>query len=179
MIRSRVLLSWKVATLSERALLHVEGRDTIKFLQGLVTNDINKLITTPLLYTALLKPDGRLLHDLFIYSNLDIDTDQNGNTSFWIEHPQSSTATLRSYLQRHVLRSKVKIAKLASEERVVQVAWNSIPSRDDPSAESYLKEVIGATPDPRHPELGYRWNSIPSPLRTSPPPASPTQPPSE
>lgn len=57
---------------------------------------------------------------------------------------------------------------------MVQVAWNSTPSNNDPLAESYLKEVIGATPDPRHTELGYRWNSTPSPLCTfSPPPPFP------
>ena len=52
--------------LSSRALIGVGGPDWRSFLQGLITQDVETLASGEMRYGALLTPQGRLLHDLFI-----------------------------------------------------------------------------------------------------------------
>lgn len=74
--------------LRSRSVVRFSGPETIKFLQGLLTNDVRKFgelpgkrdntstVPTPNLpsesvspvYAALLTPQGRFLYDLFLYS---------------------------------------------------------------------------------------------------------------
>ncbi|KAF5207350.1 Glycine cleavage t-protein family [Thalictrum thalictroides] len=71
--------------LESRSVIRFRGPDTIKFLQGLLTNDVKRFteslgdkksylptpntstVSTPPLYAALLTPQGRFLYDLFLY----------------------------------------------------------------------------------------------------------------
>ena len=63
-----------------RKLLKVSGLDAKKFLQGIITNDINKSFSS-LIYSGLLSPQGKYLFDFFINGLdeenfiIDIDTD--------------------------------------------------------------------------------------------------------
>lgn len=57
-------MTW--CALSHRALLKVSGPDAKTFLQGLLTNDLQKLSSARPLYSAFLTPQGKFLHDLFI-----------------------------------------------------------------------------------------------------------------
>ncbi|KAK4797234.1 hypothetical protein SAY86_029560 [Trapa natans] len=73
--------------LRSRSVIRFSGPDTLKFLQGLVTNDVRRLgepvgnaerisnvptpnmsfATVPPMYAALLTPQGRFLYDFFLY----------------------------------------------------------------------------------------------------------------
>lgn len=72
--------------LKSRSVIRFKGPDTIKFLQGLVTNDVRSLneaspdndsypmgtlnmpaIVVPPVYAALLTPQGKFLYDMFLY----------------------------------------------------------------------------------------------------------------
>jgi folate-binding protein YgfZ len=52
--------------LDDRAIIAISGEDARKFLQGLITNDIEKVSPTRSIYAALLTPQGKFLHDFFI-----------------------------------------------------------------------------------------------------------------
>ena len=52
--------------LEDRGLLSVGGVDRVTFLQGLVSNDIEKVGAKRAVYAALLTPQGKYLHDFFI-----------------------------------------------------------------------------------------------------------------
>ncbi|XP_057421498.1 putative transferase At4g12130, mitochondrial [Lotus japonicus] len=65
--------------LKSRSVIRFRGADTIKFLQGLLTNDVRRFgekttaneptpTAVPPLYAALLTPQGRFLYDLFLYN---------------------------------------------------------------------------------------------------------------
>ena len=86
--------------LQNRDFLTLTGPDRYKFLQGLVTNDIHKLSEEKCLYSALLTPKGRFLHDFFIY--------QVGE-SVYLEVDCSRLEDLNELLKRYKLRSKVDI----------------------------------------------------------------------
>jgi folate-binding protein YgfZ len=53
-----------------RTVIRVSGKETRTFLQGLVTNDVNKL-DKGLVYAALLTPQGKYLADFFLVPEAD------------------------------------------------------------------------------------------------------------
>ena len=50
--------------MADRRIFRLHGPDTHSFLQGVVTNDINRL-EDGLVYTAILTPQGKYLADFF------------------------------------------------------------------------------------------------------------------
>ncbi len=52
--------------LEDRGLLEVAGAEARGFLQGLISNDIDKVSPERAIYAALLTPQGKFLHDFFI-----------------------------------------------------------------------------------------------------------------
>jgi folate-binding protein YgfZ len=61
----------KAATLHDRAVLAMTGADRVKFLQGLVTNDVRKLTPQNPLYAGVLNGHGKLACDLFLIEDGD------------------------------------------------------------------------------------------------------------
>ena len=55
------------AALADRALLAVSGPDAHTFLQGLISNDVGKIRDGGAIYAALLTPQGKFLHDFFVF----------------------------------------------------------------------------------------------------------------
>ena len=52
--------------LDDRAVLAVSGPEARNFLQGLITNDVERLAPGMGLYAALLSPQGKILFDFFL-----------------------------------------------------------------------------------------------------------------
>ena len=55
------------AVLPERGRTRITGEDARKFLQNIVTNDIDLLDDRPFIHSALLTAQGKYLHDFFIF----------------------------------------------------------------------------------------------------------------
>lgn len=57
-------------------MVRFSGSDTVKFLHGLLTNDVRRFAAahevSPL-YAALLTPQGRFMYDLFLYKPPSIE----------------------------------------------------------------------------------------------------------
>ena len=88
------------AVLSGRGVLALEGRDTHKLLQGLVTSDVTALEEggQPQ-HTAFIAHNGRMLFDAFLIP---------GPTgSVLIEAEAAAIPALAAHLRRYKLRSKV------------------------------------------------------------------------
>ena len=56
----------KIVTLKDRALVSVAGEDAQKFLQDLVTADVDALAAGGATYASLLTPQGKVLFDFFV-----------------------------------------------------------------------------------------------------------------
>ena len=56
----------KFTILDDRAILAVGGPERRQFLQGLVSNDVEKLAPDRAIYAALLTAQGKYLHDFFM-----------------------------------------------------------------------------------------------------------------
>ena len=55
--------------LKDRAIIEISGADRKKFLQGLITNDVEKTSATNLIYAVMLNAPGRFLYDFFIFDD--------------------------------------------------------------------------------------------------------------
>lgn len=124
--------------LPHRGAVMLGGDDRKTFLQGLITNDIALLESRKLLYSWLLTPQGRFMFDFFISEQNDalfIECDGG-------EHALALLATLKKFK----LRSKITLDCIESID--VFTGNGNAP--------------LGASPDPRHPALGWRGPTAPT-----------------
>ncbi|ORY81734.1 hypothetical protein BCR35DRAFT_303859, partial [Leucosporidium creatinivorum] len=163
-------------SLPSRAVIPIQGKDATKLLQGLVSNDVARLEKgeTRALYAAMLKADGRMLHDIFLFPSSaasppapsSADNPTPPTPSYLLDHPSSSTDSIRKYLKRHILRSKVKLPKpVEGEEGKVMVAWRNreeeITEQQVDEAREWLEAKVGAGRDGRVEGMGWRWCATP------------------
>jgi folate-binding protein YgfZ len=78
----------------------VSGEDRVAFLQGLVSNDVAKATPQRAVWAALLSPQGRFLHDMFV-------VERDGALLLDVERARA--ADLKKKLSLYKLRSKVQI----------------------------------------------------------------------
>jgi len=116
--------------LKDRGLIHIEGKDRKDFLQGLITNDVNKLTADAPLYACLLNAQGKFLHDFFVIE---------GNDFILLDCEGGARAQdLFKRLNMYRLRADVKIS--VEEDNDVYAIFGS-------------NEGL---PDPRHKDMGHR-----------------------
>ncbi|NBB69084.1 MAG: folate-binding protein [Alphaproteobacteria bacterium] len=57
--------------LDDRGVLELSGADAVKLLQGLVSNDLDRLSEASAIYAALLTPQGKYLFDFLVFAHGD------------------------------------------------------------------------------------------------------------
>src|SRR6185312_14951606 len=90
------------ALLPDRGILAVSGPDRRGFLQGLVSNDVEKLASGGAVYAALLTAQGKYLHDFIM-------VERGG--AIWLDAEAARLADLKRRLSMYRLRAKVEIAE--------------------------------------------------------------------
>lgn len=98
--------------LPERAVLRLEGADVRTFLQGLITNDIDRLTPEQAVYAALLTPQGKYLFDFFLVQQDD---------AVLLDCEKARADDLRKRLTLYKLRSNVQITDLSDSVAVAAV----------------------------------------------------------
>lgn len=83
-----------------RTVLFVEGPDAEHFLQNLLTQDVSQLRAAAIQFAALLSPQGKILHDMFLVAD---------GARILIDTPTRYQETLRKRLTLYKLRSQVTI----------------------------------------------------------------------
>ena len=114
-------------TLVERAVVRLSGDDVRGFLDALVSNSVTG--TLPV-YAALLTPQGKVIADFFVWAD---------GESLLLDVAATDADALIRRLAMYRLRRAITIAR----DEALAVHWS-------------LDTGHGA-PDPRLPELGYRW----------------------
>ncbi len=56
----------RLRLLDDRGIIRVTGEDAATFLQGLLTNDVEKLDPGEARYAGLLTPQGKILFDMIV-----------------------------------------------------------------------------------------------------------------
>ncbi len=87
--------------LTDRAVIALEGGEARDFLQGLVTNDIQRLVPATGLYAALLTPQGKILFDFLM---------TEGDGALLLDCPADRADALVKRLTMYRLRAKIGIA---------------------------------------------------------------------
>ncbi len=102
----------RYALLPGRAVLAIEGEDARDLLQGLISNDVERLAPDHAIYATLLTPQGKFLHDFFIAERGDrllVDCE----------------ADRRDDLERRLTfyRLRAKVAFAADDDCAVAALW--------------------------------------------------------
>jgi len=96
-------MAWiKSIRLDERVALRLSGADSRSFLQGLITNDMERVTPTHAIYAALLSAQGKYLHDFFI---------AQAGEAFLIDTAAARLDDLVRRLNLYKLRAKVTIER--------------------------------------------------------------------
>ena len=118
--------------LTARAIIRLSpldaGEDVAAFLQGLVTNDVAGPLPC---YAALLSAQGKHLFDFLVWGD---------DADLLLDCEADAADDLVKRLSMYRLRRKISIAR--DDQRFVHWSVGLHP---------------GAVPDPRLPDLGYRW----------------------
>lgn len=112
----------EVVNLSNRALVHITGEEAEKFLQAVITTDLDKLGPDNLKPGALLAPQGKILFD-FLVSRID------GGLRF--DLPVSIAADFIKRITLYRLRAKAEITQLPESLVSVSRQTQSHPSQND------------------------------------------------
>ena len=115
--------------MSDRTVLKISGADARHFLQGLVTNDVDRL-DQGLVYAAMLTPQGKYRADFFLVPMGD---------AILLDVDNGLAPSLKQALTMYKLRSAVEIEET---DRVVTRGLGDAPE--------------GAFADPRDPAMGWR-----------------------
>src|SRR5215471_4262956 len=139
----------RFVALDGRGILAVSGADRRDFLQGLVSNDVEKVMPDRAVYAALLTAQGKYLHD-FIMGAL--------GDAIWLDAEAARLADLKRRLSMYRLRARVAIDELP-ELAVAAVFGNGALAALDLPEEAGAARALGdglAFVDPRLAALGAR-----------------------
>ena len=113
-----------------RKLIGIKGNDAKKFLQGILTNDIDSALDS-IIYTGILTPQGKYLYDFFVWGI--------NKETFVIDIEEERVEELKNKLVMYRLRSDVIFFNI---DKKVLIGLGKKP------VSSFL--------DPRNPKLGWR-----------------------
>jgi hypothetical protein len=126
----------RACQLPDRGLITVSGEERFDFLQRLVTANLDDLENQGSVYSCLLSPQGKFLHDFFvIYEDDQLMLECEGG---------ARARDLHRRLRMYKLRSKVELD--CREEIAVYALFGDV-------ADAVMPRVYV---DPRHREMGWR-----------------------
>ena len=113
-----------ILDLTNRARIGLRGSDRVRWLNGMVTNNIRDLAVGRGVYAFLLNPQGHILGDMYTYNrgeSLTVDTDQ------------AQLEKLVATFDRYIIMDDVEVTNLSDQEHSVGIAG--------PRAEDVLRKA--------------------------------------
>ena len=136
--------------LEDRGILAIDGAEARTFLQGLISNDIDKATPSRAIYAALLTAEGKYLHDFFI-------VEQDGVLLVDCEGARRDDLLRR--LNMYKLRAQATIVDRSDEFTAIalmgEVPRDICGLTDTPGQAQAFHGGV-AFVDPRHSEMGIR-----------------------
>lgn len=133
----------KACVRTDRAFLKIDGQETLTFLQGLLSQDVEKVTPERSAYGALLTPQGKFLHDLFL-------TAHEGGVVLECEARRLDDLAMR--LKRYRLRAKIQITPLEDWAAAVVFGAPGLGAAGD----TVRSGDVATYADPRLAALGQR-----------------------
>ncbi len=139
-----------VYILEDRGLLYINGEETKKFLQNIITNNIENVSESRSCFSALLTPQGKYLYDFIIIKH---------KSGFFLDCEKEIIDDLYKQLNLYKLRSKVEILNLSNEFVVASLNKEKFLEIESSKNEEGFTIKFREDPillDPRSKELGAR-----------------------
>ena len=140
----------EIIILEDRGLISVTGEDAKEYLQNIITNDIDKVDQSNSIFSGLLSPQGKYLHEFFIISC---------NDGYFLDCNNKSKEDLIGHLSKYKLRSKVEIKDFSFNYVVGVLSYEKfkeIQLENNKSTDTILYRESSICIDPRKKELGAR-----------------------
>lgn len=145
------------AQLPRRSILALEGRDTLKFLQGSITNNVKHLENAraaqepmqTVFYGSFLTPQGRMIADALLYLLPGTE-----DPCVLVEIDTHITSDLVKLIKRFKLRSKLSITDVSTAWTVHQI-WGPDAEQGIDWDKAHATRAL-AMRDPRSPHMGWR-----------------------
>lgn len=135
--------------LRSRGIIKIAGKDSVPFLQGLITNDVTLLgPDTPSQYSMMLNKQGRVLYDLILY---DVSP-ENGDGSILMECAAPLAEEVAFTIKKYRIRKKVSIENISDKMCVYAMCSDGGSTQAQLDQSVIMKQV----PDPRVPAFGSR-----------------------
>src|SRR5271155_6121165 len=93
--------------LSSRAKIALTGADRVRWLNGMVTNNIRDLATGRGVYAFLLNPQGRILGDMVVY---------NLGEKLVVETDRSQVEKIVATFDHYIIMDDVEVADIGAEQ---------------------------------------------------------------
>ena len=139
-----------IYTLEDRGIIYINGPDKKKFLQNIVTNNIEKIDDKTTIFSSLLTPQGKYLFDFIIAKH------KNG---YFLDCQKSQATDLFEKLSLYKLRSKVEILNLSNEFVVAVLSKDKFLNLNNAIDKEGYTLKFREDPlflDPRNKKLGAR-----------------------
>ena len=120
--------------LANRTIYRLQGAETASFLQGITTANIETLAEGAVTLCAMLSPQGKLLHDFFVFRTAE---------AYYIDVAQSQGASLAKKLKLYKMRADVTLEEVGDRYSIVQ-------------SEIACNGAVIAAPDNRIEDIGFR-----------------------
>tara|TARA_B100000963_G_scaffold361036_1_gene394515 strand:- start:380 stop:1267 length:888 start_codon:yes stop_codon:yes gene_type:complete len=140
----------KVYILDDRAILYISGEDSVKYLQNLISNDIEKVNESKSCFASLLSPQGKFLFDFLVIKHKE---------GYFLDCEKKIADQLYKKLVMYKLRSKVEILDLSNEFVVAAFSHDkflSIDGSKDELGYTFKYNEDHVLLDPRNKKLGGR-----------------------
>ena len=128
------------AHLSNRRLISLRGPDSSHYLQGVITANISPSAQRSTgFYTAFLNAQGRVLNDVFIYSDHAVP-----GYAWLIEVDAAEAEKLYKHIKRYKLRAKFDVRLIDESEMGVWSIWQTKDGKGNPDGSaSWTAHTIG------------------------------------
>ncbi len=140
----------QIVLLQDRGLISINGNDCRKFLQNIITNDIEKVSPSFTIFSALFSSQGKYLFDFFLIKT---------NNGYLLDCDALVTNELINYLSKYKLKSKIEIKNLSNEYVIGVINLEKFIEIQNNEGKSDSTIQYRGSPlfvDPRNKKLGAR-----------------------
>ena len=140
----------QIVILEDRGIISVSGLDSRNFLQNILTNDIDKVIKSNTIFSAIFTPQGKYLYEFFVIKS------ENG---YFLDCDNEFTKEIVDHLLKYKLRSKVEIKDITSKYVVGAISlekFEEIQNSEKINTQTVPYKGNLVFLDPRKKKLGAR-----------------------
>ncbi len=102
-----------VSELRSRAKVRLTGTDRVRWLNGMVTNNVRDLAVGHGVYAFLLNPQGRILGDLYAY---------NRGESLWLDTDQTQIKKLLEVFDHYIIMDDVEVENISEKTSAIGIS---------------------------------------------------------